>query len=72
MVIAKQNNDLRISNAFKMSRRLAIELKSKYDILDFVIHFILKKKNEFSCVWGKCFCTELFCLYTYLVSKYPF
>lgn len=47
MAIAKQNNDLRISNAFKMSRRLAIELKSKYDILDFVIHFILKKKMNF-------------------------
>lgn len=44
MAIAKQNNDLRISNAFKMSKKLAIELKSKYDILDFVIHFILKKK----------------------------
>lgn len=47
MVIAKQNNDLRISNAFKMSRRLAIELKSKYDILDFVIHFMLKTKMNF-------------------------
>lgn len=44
MAIAKQNNDLRISNAFKMSRRLAVELKSKYDILDFVVHFIRKKK----------------------------
>ena len=41
MAIAYQNNDLRISNAFKMSRRFAIELKSKYNILDFVIHVIL-------------------------------
>lgn len=41
MAIAKQNNDLTISNAFKMSRRLVVELKSKHNILDFIIHFLL-------------------------------
>lgn len=52
MPIAKQKNDLRISNAFKRSRRPVIELRSKYDILDFVIHFILAKKMNFH-VFGK-------------------
>lgn len=41
ITIAYHNDALRISNAFKMSRRLAIELKSKYNFLDFIIHFIL-------------------------------
>ena len=41
MVIAKQNNDLRVSNNFQVSRRLATGLKSKYSIFDLVVHFIL-------------------------------
>lgn len=72
MATAKQNNDLRISNALKMLRRLAAELKPKYNILDFVIHFLLTKTEVFSCIWKECFCTELFCLYSYLVSKCTF
>lgn len=40
MAAAKQNNDLRISNAFELSS-IAIELKSKYNILNFVFYFIL-------------------------------
>lgn len=47
MYIAKQN-DLRISNyAFKMSRKFATELKSEYNILGFVILFILNRKKVF-------------------------
>lgn len=47
MATAKQNNDLRISNALKMLRRLAAELKPKYNILDFVIRFLLTKTGVF-------------------------
>lgn len=60
MAIAKQNNDLRISNSFKRSR-LAIELKSKRDILDFIIHFILALPISFIFVKSS---TSLFQLIT--------
>lgn len=36
VAIVKQKNDLRISNTFKMSRKLTVELKSEYSILGFV------------------------------------
>lgn len=61
MTIAKQNNNLRISNSFKMLRKLAIELKSKHDILDFIIHFILALPISFIFVKSS---TSLFQLIT--------
>lgn len=48
MCIAKQNNDLRISNyAFKIFKKFAAELKYEYNILGFVILFILNRKKVF-------------------------
>lgn len=56
-----------------MSIRLVIELKSKYNTVDFVIHVILFKwKGIFIC----CFFKKMFygpsCLYSYLSSKCTF
>lgn len=61
MTIAKQNNNMRISNSFKMLRRLAIELKSEHDILDFIIPFILALPISFIFVKSS---TSLFQLIT--------
>lgn len=45
MAVAKQNY-LRISNVFKMSRKLAIELKSECNILELVIFFIILNRKK--------------------------
>lgn len=64
---------MRISNAFKTSRTLVRELKSKYNIVDFVIHFILAEKKEIFICCKKKMSSGLSCfVYSYLVSKYPF
>lgn len=46
MAVAQQKNYLRISNVFKMSRKLAIELKSECNILGFVIFFIILNRKK--------------------------
>lgn len=46
MAVAKQKNYLKISNVFKMSRKLAIELKSECNILGFVIFFIILNRKK--------------------------
>lgn len=46
MAVAKQKNYLRISNVFKMSRKLARELKSECNILEFVIFFIILNRKK--------------------------
>lgn len=72
LAIVKQNNDLRICNAFKMSERLAIGLKSKYNILDFVICFMLTKKSTNFKMFGKNVSVLSCFVFIYIRIKMPF
>lgn len=64
---------MKINKAFKISITLVIELKSKYNTVDFVIHLtFFKWEGIFIC----CFLKKMFygpsCVYSYLTSKCPF